>query len=440
MESKGFILDQTTIKKLLTIYKLKIPDFQREFVWKKGKKEQLLESLFRGFPIGAITLYEDKEVYYIIDGLQRVNTLNQYLSRPSTIVSFEKFWNKVEVEIKQYIEKKSELTSTTRDLKKYIKKWYEELNSLYAFEKVSILYNVFARTEGKMGVEFKDLQLVEELLEILRTKIEIAHDDIALIIYKGDKEDLPDLFKNINTGSVALSQYEILQSVWNDYILDKSTLKETYEAFIRELDLIQNDYEITAVKEEGQFDVFKNIIGLNHIICCNENSNILFRFFSTFKKEKNSNAVWNDIEKYYSNDSIAFEIFSTIICHASNKIVTAIDMIFKGREQDEQINTFIAKLNNAIVDSINIAISELEKKQLRVFESKYHSLYVLTGVFFSKYYINIESLRVEESDFNQNIFDECLDLEKQIKERWFVDENRQISFFNNKIKALYEMK
>ena len=62
MESKVFILDQTTVKKLLTIFKLVIPDFQRNFVWKKNKKEQLLASLFRGFPIGAITLYQDKKI------------------------------------------------------------------------------------------------------------------------------------------------------------------------------------------------------------------------------------------------------------------------------------------------------------------------------------------------------------------------------------------
>ena len=59
MENKEFILDQTSIKKLLVTYKLKIPDFQRSFVWKKNKKIQLLDSLFKGFPIGAITLYED---------------------------------------------------------------------------------------------------------------------------------------------------------------------------------------------------------------------------------------------------------------------------------------------------------------------------------------------------------------------------------------------
>ena len=439
MESKAFILDQTTIKKLLTIYKLKIPDFQREFVWKKGKKVQLLESLFRGFPIGAITLYEDDEVYYIIDGLQRVNTLNQYLSRPGEIVTFEKFWNKVETEITVFIDKKLGKAITTNDIKKYIKKWYEGLNSLYAFEKVSILYSIFASNECKLGEEVKDLQFVEELLEILKRHMEIAHDDIALIIYKGDKEDLPDLFKNINTGSVALSQYEILQSVWNDYFLDKYALKQVYDAFSRELDLIRNEYEISAVKEEGNFDIFKNIIGLNHIICCKEDSNILFRF-STYKNEVKTNASWNGIKRYYTNDSIAFEIYSTLICHSSNKIVTAIDMIFKGRDHDERISGFIGKLNDAIIDSINTAIIELESKAQRVFESKYHSLYVLAGVFFSRFVINIENLEIQEKDLNKRIFDECMDLERQIKERWFVDENRQISFFNNKIKCLLDMK
>ena len=104
-DSKEFILDQTTIKKLLTIYKLKIPDFQRSFVWKQAKKQQLLDSLFRGFPIGAITLYEDKNAYYIIDGLQRINTLNQYLSRPSAVIPFAKFYDKIERELEEFLKR-----------------------------------------------------------------------------------------------------------------------------------------------------------------------------------------------------------------------------------------------------------------------------------------------------------------------------------------------
>ena len=131
MESKVFTLDQTTIKKLLTIFKLVIPDFQRNFVWKRAKKEQLLSSLFRGFPIGAITLYEDKikNAYYIIDGLQRINTLNQYLSRPGTIISFDNFYKKVALDIRSFLEKR-QLIDMETTIKKYIKKWYGTLCSL----------------------------------------------------------------------------------------------------------------------------------------------------------------------------------------------------------------------------------------------------------------------------------------------------------------------
>ena len=279
MESKVFTLDQTTIKKLLTIFKLVIPDFQRNFVWKRAKKEQLLSSLFRGFPIGAITLYEDKikNAYYIIDGLQRINTLNQYLSRPGTIISFDNFYKKVALDIRSFLEKR-QLIDMETTIKKYIKKWYGTLSSLYEFEKVSVLYTILKNADSQIAEKFENLVLVEELLDILKAKIEIAYDDIALIIYRGKKDDLPELFKNINTGSVALSQYEILQSVWNDYHLEKHLLSDTFEAFGRELELIKNDYEIDAIKETGSFDIFKNIVGLNHMICCKEEGNVIFQF------------------------------------------------------------------------------------------------------------------------------------------------------------------
>lgn len=162
MESKVFILDQTTIKKLLTIFKLVIPDFQRNFVWKKSKKEQLLASLFRGFPIGAITLYEDMNGYYIIDGLQRINTLNQYLSRPNTIISFDNFFKKAESDFRLFL-KRRQLTDLSQPLKKYIKEWYVGLNSLYGFEKVSILYSVLMNGHPRIAEAFGDLELVEEL-------------------------------------------------------------------------------------------------------------------------------------------------------------------------------------------------------------------------------------------------------------------------------------
>lgn len=437
MESKVFTLDQTTIKKLLTIFKLIIPDFQRNFVWKKQKKQQLLASLFRGFPIGAITLYDDKNGYYIIDGLQRINTLKQYLSRPDTIISFDDFFEKAQPDIQSFLEQKR-LTDVSTSLKKYIKKWYRNLNNLYEFEKVSVLYTVLKNGNAKIAAEFENLALVEELLDILKSKIEIAYDDIALIIYKGSKDDLPELFKNINTGSVALSPYEILQSVWNDYLLEKSLLHGTPGAFGRELDLIQSDYEINAVKEAGTFDIFKNIIGLNHIICCKKECNLIFNF-SGFKRIADPVCFENGITKYYNNDSIAFEIYSTILCSAPNKIVKAIDSVYKHNDC-RKISQFINQLNKIIISAVDIAIEELKKREIGLVESKYHSLYVLSGIIFSKYDIDIDNLTIKQLELNTVIYNACMDIERHKKEKWFVDENRQVGFFNIKIEELLGMK
>lgn len=450
MESKVFTLDQTTIKKLLTIFKLVIPDFQRNFVWKKSKKEQLLASLFRGFPIGAITLYENQNAYYIIDGLQRINTLNQYLSRPGTIISFEKFYQKAEPDIRAFLEQK-QLDELSIPLKKYVKEWYGKLSSLYEFEKVSVLYTVLKNGDARTAKAFESLEQVEELLDILKAKIEISYDDIALIIYRGSKEDLPELFKNINTGSVALSQYEILQSVWNDYWLEKSILRETYEAFGRELELIQNDYEISAVKEAGTFDIFKNIVGLNHMICCRKDCNIIFKF-AGFKRIPEPKSFENGVTKYYSNDSIAFELYSSILCNAPNQIVKAIDRIYQqdggqntektgeSQQKTAEISRFIQQLNHIILEAVDTAIKEVKQQKAELMESKYHTLYLLTGIIFAKYDIDVSHLSVREIEFNQQIYDACTDIGRHKKEKWFVDEYRQVGFFNIKIEELLEMR
>ncbi len=40
---------------------IKIPQFQREFVWGKEKSAKLLDSILKGFPIGTFILWKTKE-------------------------------------------------------------------------------------------------------------------------------------------------------------------------------------------------------------------------------------------------------------------------------------------------------------------------------------------------------------------------------------------
>lgn len=436
-KTKEFVLDQTTIKKLLTAYKLTIPDFQRSFVWKSNKKYQLISSLFKGFPIGALTLYEDKGQYYIIDGLQRINTLQQYLSSPSEIVGFKEYYSKISEDIKGFITK-NDLGIRESQLKSCIKGWYEGLNGLYQYEKMTVLYN---KIKAKQDI-FKylnGLDLIAELFDILQQNIRIMHDDIVLIIYKGDKEDLPELFKNINTGSVALSQYEILQSVWINYYLDETILVNEYDAFLRELELIKEDYEIGAAKDKGQFDIFKNLIGLNNIICCIKDSEQVFNY-SAYKKRAQYVVYPDNNKKYYDNDTISFELYSSIISLSSNRIVKAVDILYSDDHTKDEISMFVKRLNEIIVETINELISYLSGTDIKLIESKYHSLYIITGLIMSKYDIDAYNLKITSIGEIDKIKKECLDIERHIKEKWFLDENRQISFFAKKLLELNDMK
>ena len=75
---------------------VKVPQFQRDFVWSKDKSAQLLDSLLRGFPIGTFILWKTDEqlrsvrnlgdadlpstpkgdsVQYVLDGQQRLTSL-----------------------------------------------------------------------------------------------------------------------------------------------------------------------------------------------------------------------------------------------------------------------------------------------------------------------------------------------------------------------------
>lgn len=75
---------------------IKIPQFQREFVWKKEDAAKLLDSVVKGFPIGSFILWETKSrlrsikniggialpnasdgevLYYVLDGQQRITSI-----------------------------------------------------------------------------------------------------------------------------------------------------------------------------------------------------------------------------------------------------------------------------------------------------------------------------------------------------------------------------
>lgn len=55
----------------------------------------------------------------------------------------------------------------------------------------------------------------------------------------------------------------------------------------------------------------------------------------------------------------------------------------------------------------------------------------------SRYDIDVENLIISKT---RKIKEECLDINRHIKEKWFLDENRQVGFFAKKLAELSDMK
>lgn len=87
------------IKQLVDDYrsgKIVIPEFQREYVWKPGKAPYLIDSLYRGYPISSLLLWQSTDeararrrdprplrsatMSWLIDGQQRVITLSRTMN------------------------------------------------------------------------------------------------------------------------------------------------------------------------------------------------------------------------------------------------------------------------------------------------------------------------------------------------------------------------
>ena len=87
------------VKQLVEDYRAErvvIPEFQREYVWRKSKAPRLIDSLYRGFPISSFLLWQSTEqararrrdprpsrsalMSWLIDGQQRIITLSRTMN------------------------------------------------------------------------------------------------------------------------------------------------------------------------------------------------------------------------------------------------------------------------------------------------------------------------------------------------------------------------
>lgn len=198
---------------------IKLPMFQREFVWDKEQSAKLIDSILKGYPIGTFILWKTREALrsvkdignhtlpetpkgdyaqYILDGQQRITSL--YAIRKGIRIS------------------KDGKEINYRDI--YVNLDYDPLNDEQIVtsqkEDDKVYVSVHELLTRKMGELFRQVGTDKaDLVEEYKTKLTTY--DFATITIKDYPIDIAcDVFSRINTGGKPLTLFEIMVAMTYD--------------------------------------------------------------------------------------------------------------------------------------------------------------------------------------------------------------------------------
>lgn len=193
---------------------IKLPMFQREFVWDKEQSARLIDSILKGFPIGTFIFWKTKEelrsykdvgnhrlpetprgdyVQYILDGQQRITSLYAIrkgirLSKDGKEIDYKDIFINLD-----YVPQNDEQIAVSEKLegKRYISV-YRVLNS-----QITDLLD-----------EFPDRETLKQI-ETYKNKL-TSYDFSSITIKDYPIEVACEVFSRINTGGKSLTVFEIM--------------------------------------------------------------------------------------------------------------------------------------------------------------------------------------------------------------------------------------
>ena len=218
---------------------IKIPNFQRKFVWGKQQTAKLIDSIIKGFPIGTFIFWNTKEelrhyrnigniklpktpkgnsVLYVLDGQQRITSL--YAVRKGLIYSMEgengdnKEINYGDISIKLALDPDAD----------------EEVVLTAPPENGSYI-SVYELLEGEF-TDWMEKYDREELKKIEEYKNRLTGYDFSTIVMPEYPLDIAcEVFTRINTGGTELTLFEIMVAKTYDQVKNFD-LAERYEWLI----------------------------------------------------------------------------------------------------------------------------------------------------------------------------------------------------------------
>ncbi len=248
-----------------------VPMFQRGKRWNKNQRQTFIDSLIKGFPVGTMLFYETyeggKQTYILVDGLQRGNSIKEYMTNPT-----EFFYD----------------STISDDFCKSVLRIVNANNPDNYGAVRSILTEFIRQQKTFKNLQFykpaKDIsdrftsgyEPIGDLIDVLKEFFDerqalydqIAGTVIPVIVYHGEEENLPEIFDRINSQGTPLDQYEVYAAAWpvnrrfkvkNASIVEWAIKK--YDTFVEDGFMIHG-YDRENMRTNREVNAFEYLFGL----------------------------------------------------------------------------------------------------------------------------------------------------------------------------------
>ncbi|EED2831859.1 DUF262 domain-containing protein, partial [Salmonella enterica subsp. enterica] len=173
---------------------VKIPGFQRNFVWDMARSSKLIESLILGLPVPQLFLYEQaRNSFLVIDGQQRLMSIYYFIKK-----RFPK--KEMRVQLREIFDKEGQIPEEILHDDTYFQNFNLKLQ-----EKVPGVKNIFKglnySTLGEYKTQF-DLRPLRNIIVKQNTP-------------DGDDSSMYEIFNRLNTGGINLRPQEIRTSMYH---------------------------------------------------------------------------------------------------------------------------------------------------------------------------------------------------------------------------------
>lgn len=185
--------------------RIKLPKFQRGFVWTAAKKNDFVETLHKGFPFGALLVYPESQEadskLVLLDGQQRLSTIQQYKNDPL------KFWKPLNLD--EYKETLASVNSLLAEKSQLDEKTFDSL-----VDGKDDLADWADEVADDKQVRKALRDYVKALQQKIAEYVDLESLGILAIKFIGSRDNIAEVFANLNKGGIPLSKYEIYSAAW----------------------------------------------------------------------------------------------------------------------------------------------------------------------------------------------------------------------------------